>query len=133
MPGETNLSRLLASMAPELQPGAYVFCTVQDLSRVPLQDIIGSFREAEGWTLILSQPLADQHRLPYTFVAAWLTLTVHSALEAVGLTGAFATALAQAGISCNVVAAYHHDHIFVAYPDADRALQVLQDLAASAV
>ncbi|HEX8350737.1 MAG TPA: ACT domain-containing protein, partial [Hymenobacter sp.] len=60
---------------------------------------------------------------------AWITLTVHSSLEAVGLTAAFARALARGNVSCNVVAAYYHDHIFVAAQDADKAMRLLQELA----
>jgi hypothetical protein len=68
----------------------------------------------------------------FDYVAAWITLNVHSALEAVGLTAAFATALGQAGISCNVIAGYYHDHLFVGQADAERAMHVLRDLAANA-
>ncbi|GGG58984.1 ACT domain-containing protein [Hymenobacter glacieicola] len=131
MPGETNLTRLLRTMQPELQPGTYVFCTVTSLDGLEVADIVGLFREQEGLTVILPQATADRLALPYTFVAAWLTLTVHSALEAVGLTAAFARVLAEAGVSCNVVAAYYHDHIFVAAADADKALRLLQQLAAT--
>ena len=63
------------------------------------------------------------------FRCAWITLRVHSDRHAVGLTAAFATALGQAGISCNVVAAAYHDHLFVAADAADRAVAVLQELA----
>ena len=71
-------------------------------------------REAEGYTVVLNRQVADSLALDYNFVASWITLTVHSALDAVGLTAAFSNALAQNGISCNVVAGYYHDHIFVA-------------------
>ena len=54
---------------------------------------------------------------------------MHSSLSAVGLTAAFATALGDAGISCNVLAAYHHDHILVPAEDAERALETLRELA----
>ncbi|MBX0292069.1 ACT domain-containing protein [Hymenobacter sp. HSC-4F20] len=131
MPGETNLTQLLRTMKPELQPGTYVFCTVPSLAGLDLTEVIGTFREQEGLTVILPQAAADRLHLPYTFVAAWITLTVHSALEAVGLTAAFAQALARGGISCNVVAAYYHDHIFVAASDAANALHVLEELAES--
>ncbi len=67
--------------------------------------------------------------LEFTFVCAWITLKVNSALEAVGLTAAFSSALGDAGISCNVIAAYHHDHIFVPLQEAQKALEVLEHLA----
>ena len=130
MSGETNLARLLATMRPALQPGEYVFCTAGPDAAV--SGALGWFREAEGVSLILPRAEADAQGLPYSYVAAWLTLTVHSALEAVGLTAAVAAALAREGISCNVVAAYHHDHLFVAQADADRALQALRALSAEA-
>jgi len=63
---------------------------------------------------------------------AWITLTVHSSLEAVGLTAAFATALGNAGISCNVIAGFYHDHLFVGKDDAHTALTVLRELAKNA-
>ena len=129
MSGETNLAHLLRTMKPELQPGTYVFCTVTSLAEVDVADVICLFKEQEGLTVILPQATADRLHLPYSFVAAWITLTVHSALEAVGLTAAFAQALARADVSCNVVAAYYHDHIFVAAPDAAKAMRVLQELA----
>ncbi len=94
-------------------------------------DAIGVFRESEGTTIILPRRVADAHGLVYDFVAAWITLTVNSALDAVGLTAAFASALTNAGISCNVVAALHHDHIFVPVADGTRAVEVLNALSAT--
>lgn len=74
---------------------------------------LGWFREAEGQTVILPQAQADAAGLAYSLVCAWITLRVQSDLAAVGLTAAVSTALAEAGISCNVVAGYYHDHLFV--------------------
>ena len=67
--------------------------------------------------------------IPYETTCAWITLTVHSSLEGVGLTAAVSRALAEADISCNVVAAFHHDHLFVPLKDADRAMKVLRTLS----
>jgi uncharacterized protein len=128
--GETNLAQMLKTMQPVHNPGAYVFCTVPDIKNIDVTAIICFFKEAEGYTVVLPQAMADQLQLPYHFVAAWITLTVHSSLEAVGLTAAFATALGNAGISCNTVAAFYHDHIFVPLPDADRAMAALLALSA---
>jgi hypothetical protein len=127
--GITDLDTLLKTMTPVLNEGDYVFCTLSDLSAISPADIICFFREQEGITVIIPQHLADKLQLHYSFVAAWITLTVHSSLEAVGLTAAFATALSAQNISCNVVAAYHHDHIFVAQRDANKAMKILQQLA----
>lgn len=129
MPGEKDLSLLLQHMQPTLNPGEYVFCTLPALTDLPLAQIISFFKETEGYTIILPRATADELLLQYSFVAAWITLTVHSALDAVGLTAAFSNALGAAGISCNVVAAYYHDHIFVDLGDAEQAMAVLQKLS----
>ncbi|WP_428330522.1 ACT domain-containing protein [Mucilaginibacter sp.] len=130
MSGETDIKALLKTMSPKLNAGGYVFCTIGTISAIDASSIIGSFREEEGWTVILSKELADKLTYPYTYVAAWITLTVHSSLEAVGLTAAFAAALAKQAISCNVIAGYYHDHIFVDQKDADMAIDVLKQLSA---
>ncbi|WP_410505617.1 ACT domain-containing protein [Mucilaginibacter sp. SG538B] len=78
---------------------------------------------------MLKKETDDKLNLEYSYIAAWITLTIHSSLEAPGLTAAFATALANENISCNVVAAYYHDHIFVAKKDAERAMLTLRKLA----
>lgn len=132
MAGETSLATLLRSMSPQLNDGEYVFCTLPDGQLPHGLGIVGSFREREGLTVILPRAQAQQAGMSFDYVAAWITLNVHSALEAVGLTAAFATALGQAGISCNVIAGYYHDHLFVGQADAERAMQVLRDLAANA-
>jgi uncharacterized protein len=129
--GETNLAQLLKGMRPVLNPGGYVFCTVTSIEEIDKATILSFFKEAEGYTLILSQHQADKLQLPYTCPMAWISLTVHSSLEAVGLTAAFSNALANANISCNTVAAFYHDHIFVPHADADRAMDTLLALTAS--
>ena len=78
--------------------------------------------------MILTKQKADEAELPYSGTFAWITLTVHSSLEAVGLTAAVSQALTKANISCNIVAAYYHDHLFVPYMDAEKAMAALQDL-----
>ncbi|NMY68508.1 ACT domain-containing protein [Pseudomonas sp. WS 5414] len=130
MAGETSLATLLRSMSPQLNDGEYVFCSLTDPSLLQDCEVLGSFREREGLTVILPRQQAERLGLAFDYVAAWITLNVHSALEAVGLTAAFAGALGQAGISCNVIAGYYHDHLFVGQADAQRAMQVLQKLAA---
>ncbi|NQD93272.1 ACT domain-containing protein [Pseudomonas sp. CrR25] len=132
MAGETSLPTLLRSMSPTLNDGEYVFCCLADAT--PPADLhpLGSFREREGLSLILSRQQAENLGLEFDYIAAWITLEVHSALAAVGLTAAVATALAADGISCNVIAGYHHDHLFVAHADGPRAVAVLQQLARQA-
>ncbi len=112
-----------------LNEGDYVFCTIPASQAIDTSKIIGSFKEAEGLTVILNKDVADSLNLNYTYVAAWLTLTVHSSLEAVGLTAAFSAALAKEGISCNVIAAFYHDHIFVAKADTVKTMETLKKLS----
>jgi len=129
MAGETNLDNLLRNMTPLLNEGDYVYCTVADIDTIDIKNVLGVFKEEEAVTVILKKEIADQRGLKYEYIAAWITLTIHSSLEATGLTAAFAAALAKEGISCNVVAAYYHDHIFVAKKDAERAMAALKQLA----
>lgn len=128
MPGETNLAILLKSMHPILNAGEYVFCTTYTIDQINPSAIVSFFKEKEGITLILERKTADELGLDYSFIAAWITLTVHSSLDAVGLTAAFSNALARENISCNVVAGYYHDHIFVSQDDAEKAMETLKQI-----
>ena len=128
MTGIKDLNTLLSSMRPELKQDEYVFCTVnQSLLNCIRFDPIATFKEKEGLTLILSKCSADSAGLEYSGTYKMITLTVHSSLEAVGLTAAIATKLASKGISANVVAAYYHDHIFVQSERADDAILALSE------
>ena len=125
MSGEKNLTTLIKEMEPFVNEGEYVFTTVKNTSNINQDTIIGQFREQEGTTLILKKSIADELDLPYTFIASWVTLKVHSALDAVGLTAAFSTELAKNNISCNVIAGFYHDHIFVSKKDKIKTIEVL--------
>lgn len=116
-------------MQPELNPGEYVFVSITDAGVVAREDIVCEFKEKEGVTIVIERRKADSLRLQYDFVAAWITLSIHSSLEAVGLTAAFSTELAKHNISCNVIAGYHHDHLFVKVRDAEKAMEVLSKLS----
>ena len=131
MIGETDLAKILKTLKPKHNAGDYVFCVTNDLNKFNLNETVFFFREEEGTTVVLEKEVADKLKLEYTFVAAWITLTVHSSLESVGLTAAFSKALTEEGISCNVVAAYHHDHIFVPKKEGDKAMKVLTKLSES--
>ncbi|MEW6491857.1 MAG: ACT domain-containing protein [Cyanobacteriota bacterium] len=125
MSGETELQSLIRGMKPQLQAGEYVFCSVP-AHQIPTNiEPVCIFQEVEGVTLIITKQQAKKLSIPYSFVAAWITLTIHSSLEAVGFTAAISKRLAMAGISCNVIAAYHHDHLFVGVQDAQRAMEIL--------
>ena len=131
MSGEKNLAILIKEMKPFVNMGEYVFVSVKDSSTIPNKDIIGQFKEAEGITLIIEKTAADNLGLSYDFIASWITLKIHSALDAVGLTAAFSSELAKHNISCNVVAGYYHDHIFVDKKDEAKTIDVLTNLSKS--
>ncbi|MER5203654.1 ACT domain-containing protein [Streptomyces sp. NPDC002825] len=128
MNAERDLTRLLAGMRPELDSGRYVFTTVDGPAPAGVAPVV-TVRETEGLTLVVRQEEADAAGLAYDYVAGRITLRVHSALDAVGLTAAVATELAAAGMSCNVVAGFHHDHLFVEHERAGEALAVLNALS----
>ncbi|MFJ8014473.1 ACT domain-containing protein [Streptomyces sp. NPDC096339] len=129
MSGESDLRKLLSGMRPELNDGVYVFCTVPGTAVPAGTAPVATIREREGLTLVLRQEEADAAGLAYDYTAGWITLRVHSALDAVGLTAAFAAELGAHGLSCNVIAGYHHDHLFVAADRAAEAVAVLEALA----
>ncbi len=90
--------------------------------------VLATIAEDEGTTTVLSLTDAERLGARPEFVAAWLTLEVRSALDAVGLTAAVATALAAEKIPCNVLAGYHHDHLLVPVDQAERSIAVLNAL-----
>jgi hypothetical protein len=121
-----SLPALLAALEPERRPGEYVFVTGAD-QLAPVAE--ASVREQEGLSLVVERGRADAAGATYDFVAAWITLRVHSALAAVGLTAAVSGELTAAGIPCNVIAGRHHDHLLVPVDRADEALGLLHALA----
>jgi len=131
MTGEKDLQKLLASMSPELLEGEVVFCTFPGAQYGDHSALapIAAIREAEGLTLVIPKSKADENKLRYESVFRQITLTVHSSLDAVGLTAAFAGKLTEHGISANVIAGFFHDHIFVQREHAERALDALKQLA----
>lgn len=130
MTGITDLRLLLRDMKPELTVGEFHFSTIADatLQQVAALAPLCTFRETEGMTLVLDRQTALANDLADGPAMRRITLTVHSSLEAVGLTAAVVTALTEAGISANVVAAFFHDHIFVPAADAERAIAALVSL-----
>ncbi|HYE48438.1 MAG TPA: ACT domain-containing protein [Azospirillaceae bacterium] len=128
---ETDLARLIATMRPALVPGRFVFATLPEGTPPPAGVApVMLFREAEGTTLVLAAEEAERAGLAGIFPCRQITLTVHSALDAVGFLAAVTATLAAAGISTNAVAAYHHDHLFVPEARAEEAVALLEAMAA---
>lgn len=119
----SDLAAMLAGMAPVLHPQAWQFAVVAEGAPLPA-DIFALICEDEGTTAIV--PAKPDHH-----AFARITLMVHSALGGVGLTAAVSGALAQAGIACNIVAGFHHDHLFVPWARRDEALAILHRLASA--
>lgn len=112
MTGESNLDTLLATMAPQLAPERVVFCSLPAGTAYDHLSPLAMIRELEGTSLVITEASARQHGIAYANTYQGITLTVHSSLDAVGLTAAVSTRLADAGISANMVAGYYHDHVF---------------------
>ena len=130
MQGERDLKRLLASLEPVQRAGRFVFAVIDDEALLEAGAPDATGREDEGLAVVLRREQADRLGIAYDYVAAWITLRVHSALDAAGLTAAISTALADAGLSCNVIAGYHDDHLLVPADRAPEALAVLSDVSA---
>ena len=129
--GETCLKTLLANLSPVLAEKRYVFVTLPEaLSPAVYEQALCIFRETEGTTVILDADLADKHGYAYDGYFRQIICKVHSSLDAVGMTAAISTLLAENGISANVVAAYYHDHIFVQEHKAEQAVALMQQLRA---
>lgn len=110
---------------PDLSAEPYVFTTGEPPPGVSPFAVI---REDEDVTVILTRAVADRLGLAYDYVAARITLRVNSTLTDVGLTALFSRTLAESGISCNVIAGLAHDHLFVDWDQAARALALLREL-----
>ncbi len=133
MRGEMDLSRLLSDLRPQLHEGEFVFASISRESFGRLTTMpLASFREAEGVSVVLGKPEADAAGLAYDFPCRMITLSAHSSLHAVGLLATVAGKLASAGISLNVVSAYHHDHLFVPSNRAGEAVSLLGELGRGA-
>jgi hypothetical protein len=127
--GESDLNKLIKGLSPKLNDGEYVFTSIKNIELLNTSEVICTLKEKEGLTLILERSRADQLGLKYNFIASWITLEVHSSLNAVGLTSLVTTELADNAISCNVIAGYYHDHIFVSTKDSLKTLEILNYLS----
>lgn len=132
MTGVRDLHDLCRQMTPSIADGVFVYCTLSDFRLPQGVEPICTFRETEGLTAIVSKSQADTAGMPYVFPCRLITLAVHSSLDAVGFLACITDRLASAGIACNAVAAFHHDHLFVPEARAEETLQLLRSLASEA-
>ena len=133
---ESDLDTLLATLEIKRPDGVWRFETISNdkaswsdlITLRTVGDIAMLFREDEGLTIIThaDDATADDNRW------VWLELSVFSDLQAVGFLAAVSGALTDAGVPCNAVAAYHHDHIFVPEGKADLAISALEALSSNA-
>jgi uncharacterized protein len=128
-----GVASLLATLEPRRNEGVFVYAVVDTLDWLHGIEPVATVREAEGWTVILRDRDAAALGLAPMLRCVWITLMVHSDLEAHGLTAVFSAALAASGIACNVVAGAYHDHLFVPESHGDDAMDVLRRLQADAV
>ena len=124
-PGETDLDRMLATLGVRRRPGVFVYIAVE----VPTPGLVAAahamVKEGRLTTIVLPVEAAERAGQATTVQFAWLTLTVQSSLEAVGLTAAVSARLAAIGVPCNVLAGYHHDHLLVPVDRVHDAITVL--------
>ena len=132
MNAETDLATLIRNLEPRTLPNTYVFCSVEDADYGDLSHTgpLASFAEPEGLTLVLTRESAEEEGLSHEGTFRCISLQGQSSLEAVGLTAAVTGELAAHDISANVIAGYHHDHIFVPSRQAESARRLLENMSA---
>lgn len=128
MTGTTNLQEVLSSMQVSCDGIEYGFANTLDGSQISVDEVLGTFKEGEGLTVIADTKFLNSQNLAYEGPFAKLSIEVHTSLDLVGLTAVLATKLADQGVSANVVAAYYHDHVFVQYGDRNTAIEALASL-----
>jgi len=119
-------TRAWKDIEPGLHTEPYVFVTVPEPP--PGLEPFAVIREDEGTTLVVTRDQADRAGLRYDYTAARVTLKINSSLSAIGLTAAVSRVLADAGISCNVIAGFAHDHLFVDWDRGPEAASLLRRL-----
>lgn len=135
MTGERDVIRLCAETRPMMHAAIYVYCCFHDFvlpDGLVQDEVLFTFSEREGLTAVLQKQTAERLALPFLFESRLVTLDVHSSLDAVGFIATIATALANAKIPCNAVAAYYHDHLLIPVSRADEAITLLERLREAA-
>lgn len=125
----SNFDEILAALDPQPE-GVYVFTCVSEVPAglTPFAQIC----EAEGTTIVCTYDQAREAGLSLEHSYARITLGVESALNSVGLTAAITQTIASRSIACNVIAGFHHDHIFVQADRQAEALELLKELSLNA-
>jgi hypothetical protein len=132
MAGESDLDALLRGLNPMLAEEEHGFATIPIGQGWPQGLVpVATFAEAEGVSVIALAAILEGIGIAHKSGWAKITIGAKSALDSVGLTAAIATALAEKGISANIVAAYHHDHVFVPWDKRDAAMKALETLSDS--
>ncbi|KAK3669429.1 hypothetical protein LTR78_010689 [Recurvomyces mirabilis] len=136
-PGGVDLSNLIKTMSPSLHNDTCVWITISpsnSASQEFLKDNLWNaemlFREAEGYTMIITKALADEADMDYVFPCRKITLNVHSSLEAVGFMAAIATRLTSIRTGSNPVSGYYHDHLFLPVGKEGIIVEELKKMAA---
>lgn len=136
--GEKDLKGLIKSMNPSLDDETFVFGHIPAKSDTDFQNVLKLFfgipvqmlfREAEGWTVILAENVAQEIQLQSVFPCRKITLRVHSSLDAVGSMAAITTKLTELNIGVNPVSGYFHDHLFVPAGKEEAVLEALKKMA----
>ncbi len=126
----SDLNVLIKNMKPKIALAEYVFCVVSE-AKFRLMNIkpICTFREREGVTAIIDKASADSNGIHYTGTWKLISISIYSDLHSIGFLAAITAKLAEAGISVNIVSAYHHDHLFVPLEKAQACMQLLKKMS----
>lgn len=116
---------MLASLGVRRRPGVFTYVAVAVPTPGLLAAALAVVDEGELTSLVVPVEVAERAGQPVPVRLAWLTLTVQSSLDAVGLTAALSGRLAALGIACNVLAGYGYDHLLVPDERADDAIAAL--------
>ena len=116
-------------LKPKLNSGKYVFLYLKSISEIEKDEIVCFLREGEGYSIVIKEKYAKENNFTCDHITAWITLEINSSLDSFGLTSLFSKALADSKVSCNVIAGYNHDHIFVNYEKKELAMKILKRLS----
>lgn len=125
--GETDLAKMLGTLTVLRRDQPVTMVTVPEAVQIG-GGIYVALVEDEGTTVVATVAEAERRGWPTGFRAAWLTIEVHSSLDAVGLTAAMSRVLTEHNIPCNVLAGYYHDHLLVPLDLAEQAVAALESL-----